>query len=88
MKIISKNIKQALKESGLSQKNLGLILGVKQNTISQYCNNINEPDLETFYKICIALKVSPNELFGWEEDCLYSFEYNHNDTRLVHKEKK
>ena len=68
MKTISDNIKYALKINNFSQKKLSELIGVNQNTISQYCSNTREPDLATIYKICKALNFSPNELFNWDDE--------------------
>ena len=40
---IARRIKECRKEKGLTQKELGRLVGVKDNTISGYEHNINDP---------------------------------------------
>lgn len=57
-------IKSLRKERGLTQKELGQILGVSASMIGQYETNLRNPKNDTIIKIAEALKVSPDQLFG------------------------
>ena len=50
------------RESGLSQEELGQIIGKSSNAISRYENAENTMDVHTFAKTVNALKISPYEL--------------------------
>ncbi|MBH8003323.1 helix-turn-helix transcriptional regulator [Clostridioides difficile] len=39
-----------------------------QNLTKQSNNKTNSNKFDSLEKICMALKCSPNELFGWEQD--------------------
>ena len=69
MTTFSKNLKQAIKEKGLKQKDLGDMLGLTQQNISSYANGKTSPDIPTLRKLCEILEITPNELFG-----IYDFE--------------
>lgn len=56
-------IRKIREENGLSQRELGERMGVKQQTIAQYERAVNIPKLETINKIANALNVMPFELF-------------------------
>lgn len=64
---IGENIREGIKQLGLTQSKLAVILGVKQNTISQWINGINEPSCDMIISLCKALDTTPNELLGWED---------------------
>ena len=55
-------IKALRKEKGLSQRQLGEKMGVKQQTIAQYEKATDQPKLSTVRKIAEALDVSISEL--------------------------
>lgn len=61
------NIKEAMQAKGLTQTKLAEMLGVRQNTISQWITETNEPNVETILRLCRLLDVTPNELLGWED---------------------
>lgn len=52
---IGEKIRIIRKEKGLSQKQLGSLLGVSQQMIGQYENSPHEPKIETLRKIAAAL---------------------------------
>lgn len=49
--MIGKCIKQMRKDKNLSQEEIGKIVGFARNTISQYENEVLQPDFETIEKI-------------------------------------
>lgn len=55
-------IKQARKNAGITQKNLGDKLGVSPVMISQYESNTRNPKLQTLQKIADALNVTLSDL--------------------------
>ena len=57
-------IKRARKAAGLTQQELGEILGVSGSMIGQYETNLRNPKHETLSKIASALKLKPYELYG------------------------
>lgn len=63
---LGENIKQLRKNKGLTQKELGELIGVKAITIRKYESNEREPNFETLYKIADVLEVSINDLLGIE----------------------
>ncbi|MFS0727068.1 helix-turn-helix domain-containing protein [Paenibacillus sp. 1P07SE] len=62
--MIGERIRELRKARGMTQKDLALILNSAKSTISQYENNINEPDLETVMKIADCFGVSVDDLLG------------------------
>ena len=56
--------------SGLSQKELGEILGVAESTICNYETNRREPDIQTLIRIARYFEVSVDELLGLESQAL------------------
>lgn len=63
---IGQNIKNARKNKGLSQKQLGELLGVSQAAIGQFENEKSTPKLETLEKIAAALNIPVSELIPFE----------------------
>lgn len=62
-KYIAHKIKYFRKERGLTQKELGDLVGVRDNTISGYENNINDPGNDMLFNLAHALRISINDLF-------------------------
>ena len=56
------NLKAIREQKGLSQRELGELLGVKQQTIAQYEKANDPPKIKTIEKIARALKVNTSEL--------------------------
>lgn len=70
--IISDRIKAARKSKGLSQKELGELLGISAASVSQYENGDRNPKLETLQRFAKALGVSVDKLlYGYECDREY-----------------
>lgn len=61
---IGENIKKARISKGLTQKQLGEILGISQSAITQFENNRSNPKYDTLQKIATALNVNVEELMG------------------------
>ena len=64
---IGKNILESMKVKGITQTELAKLLGVKQNTVSQWINGVNEPNCQTIVKLCYVLEITPTEIFGWKD---------------------
>lgn len=80
-------------ERGYTQKYMYTKLGISPNGYASYEQGRTEPNIDTIKKICMILDISSDYLFGLENDdgtkiTEYEFEYQHNGTKLKHKEKK
>lgn len=54
---ISENIRKARKKAGLTQRQLGELIGVSESQIGSYENGYRKPKIETLQKITNALDV-------------------------------
>lgn len=61
---ISKNILFYRKQKKMSQKDLAKQIGVNNSAISNWENGINSIDIETLFKVCKALDISIDTIFG------------------------
>lgn len=50
-----------------TQGELAEAAGISRNTVSMIEVGKTEPSLRIFEALCKALKVTPNELLGWDE---------------------
>ena len=64
---IGKNILESMKVKGITQTELAKLLEVKQNTVSQWINGVNEPNCQTSVQLCYVLEIPPNEICGWKD---------------------
>ncbi|MEH7464094.1 XRE family transcriptional regulator [Bacillus thuringiensis] len=62
-KYVGQQIKYYRKLKKMTQKELGLRIGKKHNTISSYENGTNEPEQDALFSIANALGISINNLF-------------------------
>ena len=51
----------------LTQSQAGKLIGVQDTTIADWERGYAVPRVQKIVALCIAFKISPNELFGWEE---------------------
>lgn len=65
-KSLNRNIKNFRSFKGMTQEELATQIGKSKNVISNWERGDNSPDVECVEKICRALGVTPNQLFGWE----------------------
>jgi putative transcriptional regulator len=56
------NLKQILKQKGISQIWLSEQLGVKAVTVNYWCQNTHQPSLDTLGKIAEILSINIKEL--------------------------
>lgn len=62
-KYVGKKIREYRIKKGLTQKELGDLVGVRHNTISQYEKGINAPEQNTIFKISRVLGIRVDDLF-------------------------
>jgi HTH-type transcriptional regulator/antitoxin PezA len=84
---ISEIIKDIRLTHGLSQENFAKILKVSQKAISNWEAGNDKPNSESLIMIYKKFNITPNEILGIE-NYDYNFQYEHNGTKLIHKEKK
>ena len=68
---VNENIRNFRKFRGMSQKELGQRLNKSTNVVSNWENGLHSPDLETIQEMCKILNVTPNQIFGWEQNPEY-----------------
>jgi transcriptional regulator with XRE-family HTH domain len=60
-----------LDEFNFAQKDLSKYLDVTENTVSRWCRNLNQPDLEKIYEIAKFFRIDNRRLFeptNWETE--------------------
>ncbi len=62
-KYVGKQIRKYRLMNGMTQKELGLRVGVKHNTISSYESGVNEPEQNMIFTLANALGISVDDLF-------------------------
>jgi transcriptional regulator with XRE-family HTH domain len=67
LEVIQKRLREEIKNSGISQKELAERIGVNPSTISKYMRINKFPALDTFANICKVLDVSSDYLLGIEK---------------------
>ena len=65
--LIGKNIREARKSKGLTQEELGNLIGLTGVAIMRYEKDQREPNMETIKKIANALNIHPMDLLSWEQ---------------------
>ena len=61
---IQKRLREAIKLSGMSQKELAQKLNINPATVSKYMRLDKYPSLDTFANICLVLNVSADDILG------------------------
>lgn len=59
---IQEKIQQSIKNSNLTQTELGNKIGIGQQTISEYVRGKSLPALDTFANLCAVLDLDANEI--------------------------
>ena len=59
---IRKKIKEAIKHSGKTQKEIAEQIGIKQPTIAHYIKGDIMPALDTLANLCVVLDLDANEI--------------------------
>jgi transcriptional regulator with XRE-family HTH domain len=65
--MIGKRLRELRKKRSMTQEQLASYLQTAKSTISQYENDINEPDLRTLIRIADLFEVTLDELVGREQ---------------------
>ncbi len=68
-------IKKFRKEKGITQEDLGNILGKKQNQISEWESGKIRPTPDDIINICDALDVSLQKFYGFDDDYDLAIEF-------------
>lgn len=64
LKDIQKRLRDEIKHSTLSQKEIANKLGINPSTVSKYLNQDKFPAIDTFANLCEILDVSADEILG------------------------
>lgn len=64
IKEIQQRLRDAIKQSGKSHKQIAIETGVSESTISKYMHTDKFPSFETFGKLCKAIDASADEIYG------------------------
>lgn len=64
MKVFGERVKQTLKETGMTQKELAARLQVQTSTLCEWLNDHNEPPMQLIVEIALTLDVSTDFLLG------------------------
>lgn len=59
---IQQQIAKAIKQSGMTQTEIGKKLGVSQQSISHYVKGDKLPALDTLANLCVLLDVDPSDI--------------------------
>lgn len=87
MRKLNDNIRDFRLFHGLTQKELAKMIGRAASTLSTWENGEASPDGESIYKLCDAFHVTPNVLFGYEQNAdLEVFIHGKDDILLELKE--
>lgn len=65
---IQNNLREAIRLSNKSQKEIANTIGIKPSQISKYMNQNKFPSLETFANLCLAIDASANYILGLEDE--------------------
>lgn len=61
---VQARLRDAIKNSGLSQKELAGRLGIDPSTVSKYMRLDKFPSLDTFANLCEVLDISADDILG------------------------
>lgn len=62
--IISKRIKEAIKNSHISQKKIADVLGIRDSNITNWKKGENLPSIEVLRRLCLILDEDANYILG------------------------
>ena len=68
---ISKKLAEGILQSGMTQEEIALKIGVRQQQISSYLHGKTLPALETLSRLCTALDLDANEILCVEREKEY-----------------
>lgn len=83
-----KNLKKLRLERGYSQKKLGELLGVSQQSINKYENHSVEPDIQTLITLSDYFGTSVDYLVGHTDipnaiEPMHRFDLNEEEAKLI-----
>ena len=61
---IKRRLREEIRASGISQKEIAERLGINPSTVSKYLRLDKYPSLDTFANLCEILDVSSDEILG------------------------
>jgi len=61
---IQKNLREAIKNSNIPQKEIAAQLGINPSTVSKYIRQDKFPSIETFANLCLIIDASADEILG------------------------
>ena len=61
---IHKNLRDAIKQSGMKQTQIAKKINITQSTVAQYISGRAMPGLDTFANLCIVLDIDPADILG------------------------
>ncbi len=73
---LGERIKELRSKKGLTQEELGKLIGISGVAIMRYEKGQREPDIKTIEKLALKLGVSPLQLMGWEFSEVLDIEVN------------
>jgi len=65
--VFMERLKEIREEKGFSQEQVAKVIGIRQQTISQYEKGITEPDIQTLKKLCDFFDVTSDYLLGFKD---------------------
>ena len=66
--MVTDRINSAITRAGIKKKFLSNEIGVSEQTMSAMLSGRRKINADEFYKICVALNMTPNELYGVDEE--------------------
>lgn len=76
---IQEKIKEAIKQSGMTQTKIAKLIGVKQQTINCYLSGKANPGLDTFANLCAVLDLDSEDIL-----CIKDFNKNNESKIEIH----
>lgn len=70
---IQEKLAEAIKQSGMTQTNIGQLLNIRQQTVSHYVKGDIMPALDTFANLCMLLDLDPSDIL-----CINDCKVNNN----------
>ena len=65
-KSVGQRLKEARKDRGMTQKDVAIFFRMTQQQYSRFENGVFELNYQQIVDICKLLKITPNELFGFD----------------------
>lgn len=85
--MLGEKIRELRKEYKITQKKLAEELNISPQAVCLWEKDKTDPDLLNIKALAKYFNITIDELMSFNEYD-YNFEYQHNGTKLIHKEKK